>query len=90
MQKYQGILLVAKSSVRINDKISNFFSCDIGVRQGEIISPILFVIYPNEFQSSMCKSYQGLNELPCDVENGLETFMKLYVLLYADDTVVYI
>ena len=41
-----------------------------------------------DFQSSMCKSYQGLNELSCDVENELETFMKLYVLLYADDTVV--
>ena len=36
----------------------------------------------------MCKSYQGLNELSCDVENELDTFMKLYVLLYADDTVV--
>ena len=36
----------------------------------------------------MCKSYQGLNKLSCDVENELETFMKLYVLLYADDIVV--
>ena len=36
----------------------------------------------------MCKSYQGRNELSCDVENELETFMKLYVLLYADDIVV--
>ena len=84
----QNIYNKAKSSVKINDKISNFFSCNIGVRQGENLSPILFAIYLNDFQSSMCKSYQGLNELSCDVENELETFMKLYVLLYADDTVV--
>ena len=36
----------------------------------------------------MSKSYNGLNKFACDVENELETFMKLYVLLYADDTVV--
>ena len=84
----QNIYKKAKSSVKINDKISNFFSCNIGVRQGENLSPILFAIYVNDFQSSMCNSYQGLNELSCDVENELETFMKLHVLLYADDTIV--
>ena len=58
------------------------------MRQWENLSPILFAIYLNDVLSSMCKSYQCLNELSCVVENELETFMKLYVLLYADDTVV--
>ena len=69
-----------KSRVKINDKISNF-SCNIGVRQEENLSSILFAIRLNDFPSSMCKFYQGLNELSCDVENELETFMKVYVLL---------
>ena len=84
---YRTFIKKAKSRVKINDKISNF-SCNIGVRQEENLSSIPFAIYLNDFPSLMCKSYQGLNELSCDVENELETFMKVCVLLYADDTVV--
>ena len=37
---YQG----AKSCVRVDGKVSDFFSCTAGVRQGENLSPILFAI----------------------------------------------
>ena len=60
----------------------------LGVRQGEKSSPISFAIYFNDFQSSTSISYNGLNELACDVENEIETLMELHVLLYTDDTVV--
>ena len=78
----------AKSCVKMNDKISNFFSCNTGVRQGENLSPILFAIYLNDFKHTMSNSYQGMSELANDTQNELETFMKLYVLLYADDTII--
>ena len=74
----QNIYQKAKSVVKIDDKISNFFACNIGVRQGENLSSILFAIYLNDFQSSISKSYNGFNDLACDIENELETFMKLY------------
>ena len=78
----------AKSCVRSNDKLSSFFSCNLGVRQGENLSPVLFAIYLKDFQQFMSNSFQGLNKLSNDTQNELETFLKLYVLLYADDTII--
>ena len=34
-----------KSCVKQNDQISGFFSCDVGVRQGENLSPFLFSLF---------------------------------------------
>ena len=38
----------AKSMVKFNNVSGDIFSCDIGVRQGESLSPILFALYLNE------------------------------------------
>ena len=51
----------AKSCVKSNDQMSSFFSCNLGVRQGENLSPILFAIYLKDFQQTMSKSFQGLS-----------------------------
>ena len=71
-----------------SDKISDFFSCDMGVRQSENLSPVLFAIYLNDFNESMKGIFQGLKKLDDDTQKELETFMRLYVLLYADDTII--
>ena len=78
----------AKSCVKSCDKISDFFSCDMGVRQGENLSPVLFAIYFNDFNESMKRIFQGSKKLDDDTQKELETFMRLYVLLYADDTII--
>ena len=52
---------------------SEYFQCNIGVRQGDNLSPFLFSLYLNELQTFLA------------TENikGIES-----VLLYADDTVL--
>ena len=37
-----------KSKVKLNNKLSDEFSCMTGVRQGECLSPILFAMYVND------------------------------------------
>ena len=83
----------AKSCVKHNGAISDSFACNVGVRQGENLSPMLFAIYLNDFELYLRNSYNGLDGISIEAKNYLcdddiEIFLKLYVLLYADDTIV--
>ena len=88
-----GNLAKAKSSVAlIAEAQSDFFNCNIGVRQGENMSPLLFSIYLHDLKSFISRKCNGLK----DIENmqrehlyeEFVTYFKLYILLYADDTVI--
>ena len=88
-----NLYLNAKSCVKSGYSTSEFFLCNIGVRQGENLSPLLFALFLNDFEQFVSKSYRGLNDLSNDFSNLLsdddvEVFFRLFVLLYADDTIV--
>ena len=78
----------AKSCVKQDGKISEFFSCNVGVRQGENLSPVLFAIYLNDFNENIGASFNGLDALNDDLLSKIDVYLKLYVLLYADDTII--
>ena len=83
----------AKSCVTQDGNMSNLFACNIGVRQGENLSPLLFAIYLNDFEYFLSRHYSGLDMCSAEIRNRLsdediEVFLRLYVLLYADDTIV--
>ena len=75
-----------KSCITVNGNSSGFFSCEKGVRQGENLSPLLFAIYLNDWETYMdlynCKGVEtGIHD-----ENVL-IFFKLFIL-YADYTII--
>ena len=83
----------AKSCISSNGEVSDFFTCNVGVRQGENLSPLLFAVYLNDFQEHMSKFYPGLKTLNEDINSTLqgediEHLSKLSCLLYADDTII--
>ena len=55
--------------------------------------PLLFAIYLNDFESYVSRHYKGLDTLSDDItchlsDPDIEVFLRLHVLLYADDTIV--
>ena len=54
---------------------------------------MLFAVYLNDFELCVSNSYKGLDGISLEAKNYLsdddiEVFLRLYVLLYADDTIV--
>ena len=84
----------AKSCVKHNNSISEFFNCNVGVRQGENLSPLLFSIFLNDLENHLrYDGVTGLNYINKETikhlsDDDIEMFLKLYILLYADDTIV--
>ena len=76
--------------VEFNNKQSEFFPCLTGVRQGENLSPFLFSIFLNDiedFFKDLLRSPLNLIKEKC--QSKLHVFIEMFVLLYADDTVIF-
>jgi len=79
---YQNI----KSSIFVNGEKSNVFNSFIGLRQGENLSPLLFSIFVNDLETYLLDN--GCNPVNIDVADEQNFWLKILVLLYADDTIL--
>ncbi len=69
-----------KSRVKFNNCLSEEFSCELGVRQDECLSPFLFAMYVNDLEDDFyLHGVEG-------VDVGM---IKLLLLLYADDIIIF-
>ena len=61
-----SLYVQVKSCVRGNDSLTNIFPCNRGVRQGCLLSPVLFALYLNELNRHIRDSSQGImvDDLP--------------------------
>ena len=62
----------------------NYFSFDLGVRQGDVFSPLLFDLLLNDFEKYLINSCVGLEYSSDDVEkissnDDISVFRKLFV-----------
>ena len=85
--------LYAKAKSRVNGELSNTFPCQVGVRQSDSLSPLLFAIYLSDLNKFLSEHCEGLKLVPALAsefifDEKLLYYLKLYILMYADDTVV--
>lgn len=74
----KGLYSNIECSVRLNGNMTDWFNVDSGLKQGCILSSIMFNIYVN----SLIDDINALN-IGIDIDNE-----KLAILLYADDVVL--
>ena len=68
-----------KSCVRNCNNYSEYFECAIGLRQGEVMSSIMFAMFINDLELFLCN----------DINSGLTLNDATFILLlFADDMVV--
>ena len=67
-----------KSCVKGSNELTDLFSCSRGVRQGCLLSPLLFALFLNDLDNKISDSSAGVNI-------GEKT---IHTLLYADDLVL--
>ena len=83
---HQGI----KSCNVFDGQQSDYFVCNNGLRQGENLSPFLFSLYLNDLEDLMnMNNVHGLDSISIDLETDFNLYIKLFILLYADDTILF-
>ena len=91
----QNMYATAKSCVMSNNEQSEFFTVHLGVRQGENLSPILFALFLNDMKTFLGTDLAGLGTIIEESrdfnmdESDINNFLKLFLLLYADDTIIF-
>ena len=81
----------AKSCIKIKHFYSDYFPCNIEIRQDDNLSPLLFALFINDFSHYVGRSYKGLcvsQSCYPSLENEDTLFLKLFILLYANDTII--
>ena len=78
LRMLQGMYTSVQSCVRWGATLSDFFDCSSGVRQGCLLSPLIFSLFINEVAEEVTlKGRHGFQFLP-----GLR---EIFLLLFADD-----
>ena len=69
-----------------------FSTCEMGVRQGDNLSHLLLTTFLSDLKFYQVNTYNVLSntyDIAAEVmDANLVTYLKIYVLLYADDTIL--
>ena len=94
MRVIMNLYQKAKAVVRVGGRLTESFPCNIGVRQGESLSPLLFALFIRDLNGYLATKYEGLVGLVDEItqaarnDDELEMYLNLFILLYADDTII--
>ena len=75
-----------KSCVFTKGEQSEFLMSNVGVRHGETLSPLRFSLYINDLETFLEQNGNTYISFNMDI---CERYLKLLVLMYADDTVIF-
>ena len=74
-----------KSCVSLQEIKSDYFNVYQGVRQGENLSPVLFALFVDDLSDFLLEHNNHVLDFN---DNDINTYLQLFILMYADDTVI--
>jgi hypothetical protein len=77
----RSIYKCVESSVLLEDRCTRFFNLEVGLRQGCLLSPILFAIYINGLA-------EAINQAGLGIKISVRAREEISTLLFADDIVL--
>jgi hypothetical protein len=77
-----------EGSVRVGGEVSAPFDINIGVRQGCVISPLLFAVFINDLCADLEKAAKGVRVTPQFSQQTLRPAPRILSLLFADDLAI--
>ena len=76
-----------KSCVFVNNKYSPMFPCEVGLREGESLSPILFSFYMNDLYRYLDEKCNNVPVVDYECDQ-VTYYLRTFLLMYADDTIL--
>ena len=72
---------IVKARVRVGGDLSEAFNCPLGLKQGEVCSPVLFSLFINELAMEIIqKGKHGIQIIP--------DLLEILILMFADDMIL--
>jgi hypothetical protein len=72
---------IVKAKVRSGGELTNSFMCPLGLKQGEVCSPVLFSLFINELARDIISNGRhGIQLIP--------EFVEILILMFADDVIL--
>lgn len=75
LEVIQSLSCYVKSCVKYDGVLSNYFSNEMGLVKGEVLSPLLFAFYVNDFEINFIKNNCPSIELQ---------MINIFLLMFAD------
>jgi hypothetical protein len=82
VQALQSMYRVVRARVRAGADLTEEFLCPLGVKQGEVCSPVLFSLFINELTKDIVNRGRHGIQLSPDL-------IELFILLFADDVILF-